>query len=560
MNGMGEIARDVPASSRPNSWFRVLDPFFDGVDDVPEHGVVGWYWVGERGELSGEFRRNSAYVPSPAALGFPEPETRAEFLLQCAAAGYTPVESFARALLSGRLPVCASAGGGEISVFEDGFGSHYVVAYTSLDKVPDSVGALVVEGEMLAAMSAKVAIRVDPGTVMSVTIPAGAAAPVGTLDVEESVQWPEDVPAESSPEPHDRFLASMLAGALGDALGYGVRAQPISSIRAEHGESGLTGPVVRDGLVRVSDATRLMLFTVDGLVRAHIARRIEPSARGPEPEVQHAYLRWLYTQGRPWAEAGGPYARYLGRPDGWLIAHRELFEPRGPESVCVSALDGFARTHRQGTFDSRVNDANGCSGLVRAAPVAVWSNDPEEVFHAAAATAALTHGHPSGYLSAGVLAVLVHQLIRGAPLDDALWLARDLLLEWPGHEAQLRAIDSADSLAERGVVPPEVLAKQLGGGRSADQALAIGLYSVLATRSLPEALLLAVNHSGDSDSTGIVCGNIAGAVYGTRAVSTHWLGGLELHDIVRRLAQDALAEFSPGPPADAAWTQRYPAW
>ena len=159
-----------------------------------------------------------------------------------------------------------------------------------------------------------------------------------------------------------------------------------------------------------------------------------------------------------------------------------------------------------------------------------------------------------------MLAVLVQQLIRGASVDESLRVVRGLLPSWTGHEAQLRAIESAEALARRGPVPPELLAKQLGGGRSGDQALAIGLYSVLASGSLPEALLLSVNHSGDSDSTGTVCGNIAGAVYGTRALSTHWLGGLELHDTVRRLAQDALAEFSPGPPADAAWTQRYPAW
>jgi ADP-ribosylglycohydrolase len=560
MDGMGDSARDRATRGRPNSWFRVLDPFFDGAGDVPDHGVVGWCRVGERGELTGEFRPNEAYLPSPVALGMPEPSGHLEHLLQCAATGHVPIASLARALLDDRILVRASADGGEISVFEDEPGHHHVVAYTSQERVPDSAGSLVVEGDVLAVMSAKVAIRVDPGTLASVTIPAGAVAPRDERATGEREPPESTEPAAESPGAHERFLGCVLAGALGDALGYGVRSQPIGSIRVQHGEAGLTAPIARDGLVRVSDATRLMLFTMDGLIRAHIARRIEPTGRGPEPEVQHAYQRWLHTQGRPWAEAGGPYARHLDQPDGWLIAHRDLFAPRGPESVCVSALDGFARTHRQGTFTDRVNDANGCGGLVRAAPVAVWSTDPGEVFHAAAATAALTHGHPSGHLPAGALAVLVHQLLRGASTEDAIGVVREFLPSYSGHEALMRALGSAESLALRGPVPPEVLAKQLGGGRTGDQALAIGLYSVLATRGLPEALLLAVNHSGDSDSTGTVCGNIAGALYGTRALSTNWLGGLELHDVVRRLAHDALAEFSPGPPADATWTQRYPAW
>lgn len=552
---MGESARDG-ARGRPDRWFRVLDPFYGHDREVPDRGVVGWCRLDERGELTGEFRPNGAYRPSPIALGFPRPAGRVQHLLQCAATGHASVAEFARAWLSDRVAVRASPDGGEICVFEDEPGSHHVVAYTSRDEVPDAVGSLLVEGEMLAAMSAKVAIRVDPGSPASLTIPVGGVAPADRA----CARVRESAPAEDPPGAHERFLGSVLAGALGDALGYGVRSQPIGSIRVEHGAAGITAPIARDGVVRVSDATRLMMFTVDGLVRAHIARRIEPSDRGPEPELQHAYQRWLHTQGRPWAEAGGPYARHLDQPDGWLVAQRALFEPRGPENACVSALDGFARTHRQGTFADPVNDANGCGGLVRAAPVAVWSNDPGEVFHAAAAAAALTHGHPAGHLSAGTLAALVHQLLRGAGLDGALQVVRELLPSWSGHEAQLRALDAAEALAERGAVAPEVLAKQLGGGRTGDQALAIGLYSVLATDGLPEALLLSVNHSGDSDSTGTVCGNIAGAVHGTRALSTHWLGGLEVHDIVRRLAQDALAEFSPGPPADAAWTQRYPAW
>ena len=165
-----------------------------------------------------------------------------------------------------------------------------------------------------------------------------------------------------------------------------------------------------------------------------------------------------------------------------------------------------------------------------------------------------------GLPSAGVLAVLVHQLIREVPLREAVRLARELLVRWPGHEEQLRAMDAAVELAGRGRVSPEELQEHLGGGWVGEEALAIGLYAVLATGSLREALVLSVNHSGDSDSTGMVCGNIAGALHGTRAVPPEWLRTLELRDVIEELGRDALAEFSPGPPTDPAWTHRYPAW
>ncbi|QUH05202.1 ADP-ribosylglycohydrolase family protein [Saccharopolyspora erythraea] len=362
------------------------------------------------------------------------------------------------------------------------------------------------------------------------------------------------------PNAHERFLGSMLAGAMGDALGYAIEFNDIEMIRRHHGPDGVTGPVLRDGLAHISDDTQMMLFTLEGLIRAHVARRIKPVDSDPVPEVQHAYQRWYHTQNQPWERAAGPYARHLAQPDGWLVTNRELFSPRAPGNTCMSALANFAQTHQHATPRHRINDSKGCGGVMRAAPVAVWSNDPAEVFKAAVDTAALTHSHPSGFLSAGVLAVVVHQLIRSVPLADSVRVARELLIRWPEHEEQLRSLDAAVDLGGRGPVSPEELKQTLGEGWVGEEALAIGLYAVLATGDLPSALLLSVNHSGDSDSTGIVCGNIAGAIYGNQAIPPEWLEKLELHDVIHTLARDALAEFSPGAPTDPAWSRRYPAW
>ncbi|MBQ0922854.1 ADP-ribosylglycohydrolase family protein [Saccharopolyspora endophytica] len=359
---------------------------------------------------------------------------------------------------------------------------------------------------------------------------------------------------------HERFLGSMLGGAMGDALGFAIEFNDIDMIRRHHGPDGVTGPVLRDGEAQVSDDTQMMLFTLEGLVRAHVARRMEPRDNDPVPEVQHAYQRWYHTQGPAWMNAGGPYAQHLQRPDGWLITNWALFASRAPGSTCMSALANFAQTGTFATPQHRINDSKGCGGVMRAAPVAVWSNDPSEVFLVAVRTAALTHSHPSGFLSAGVLAVIVHQIIREVPLREAVRMARDLLTRWPQHEEQLHVLDRAVALAERGAVTPEELKAELGQGWVGEEALAIGLYAVLATDNLRDALLLSVNHSGDSDSTGIVCGNIGGALYGTRAIPAEWLQHLELREIIETISNDALAEFSPGPPTDQSWTQRYPAW
>ena len=83
------------------------------------------------------------------------------------------------------------------------------------------------------------------------------------------------------------------------------------------------------------------------------------------------------------------------------------------------------------------------------------------------------------------------------------------------------------------------------------------MCAALAARDMRHGLLLAVNHSGDSDSTGAICGNILGAIHGTAAIPAEWLATLELRDVIEQVTRDALAEFGAAPPN---WGDRYPAW
>ncbi|QFZ23568.1 ADP-ribosylglycohydrolase family protein [Saccharothrix syringae] len=323
------------------------------------------------------------------------------------------------------------------------------------------------------------------------------------------------------------FRGSLLAGAVGDALGGSIEFDRIDRIRGRFGPSGLTDYAPAYGrLGAITDDTQMTLFTLEGLV---LARR-----RGSDPvhEVRVAYGRWLRTQGGPEVPR-----------DGWLLDVPGLHDQRAPGNTCLTAL----RSGVLGTVDNPINDSKGCGAVMRAAPVALWSDDVAEVFELAAATGALTHGHPSGYLSAGVLAVLVQQLLAGAALPDAIRTARAELVGWTGHEEQLSLLDLAVELGTRGVRPtPEVIETALGGGWVGEEALAIAVLTALAARDLADGLLLAVNHSGDSDSTGALCGNLLGARDGVAAIPGHWLADLELADVLDRLLAEAIEVFGLG--------------
>ena len=58
-------------------------------------------------------------------------------------------------------------------------------------------------------------------------------------------------------------------------------------------------------------------------------------------------------------------------------------------------------------------------------------------------------------------------------------------------------------------------------------------------------MLAAVNHSGESDSTGAVAGTIIGVQSGIEAIPDEWLAGLEMKDLIEEVATDLFDRFPP---------------
>ncbi|MEU9791868.1 ADP-ribosylglycohydrolase family protein [Streptomyces sparsogenes] len=350
-----------------------------------------------------------------------------------------------------------------------------------------------------------------------------------------------------------RVRGCLLGGAIGDALGAAVEFSSLADIRAEHGPEGVTDFVPAYGRRgRVTDDTQMTLFTVDGLIRAQVRR--DTGAWHPPTDIHAAHRRWYATQ-RDW----GPDER---RQDaGWLAREEWLYAQRAPGRACLAGL----ADETMGTLESPKNpDSKGCGAVVRSAPFGLlvgW--EPQLVFQLAIECAAQTHGHPTGYLAAGAFALIVHGLARGEALDGAVQRALAHLATRPGHEETTDALRHALGAVRQGLPTPERVAS-LGQGWTGDEALAIGLYCALVAEDVRHGLLLAVNHGGDSDSTGAVCGNILGALHGETALPPAWLAELEGRGTILELADDFAMEMTQGPalhgPAASApaWLARYP--
>lgn len=79
-----------------------------------------------------------------------------------------------------------------------------------------------------------------------------------------------------------------------------------------------------------------------------------------------------------------------------------------------------------------------------------------------------------------------------------------------------------------------------GEGGYSDEALAIAFYCALKHfDSFEEAMIVAVNHGGESDSTGAVTGNILGAAVGYEAIPQFFKDDLEMHDLILHMEVDS---------------------
>ncbi len=359
----------------------------------------------------------------------------------------------------------------------------------------------------------------------------------------------------------ERFRGCLLGGAVGDALGASVEFMQRTEILRRFGPKGITryAPIY-GGLGKITDDTQMTLFTAEGLIRGWVQGCFKGMTNYPKVTA-HAYLRWLQTQG-DWSSCNIDFG--IHEP-GWLFQQHELHNCRAPGTTCLSAL----RTMRSLGEPAR-NRSKGCGGVMRMAPVGLFTwrlrehESPRDTFQLGNVLAALTHGHPTGSLTGGVLAVLILALVDGASLTDALATSKAILRDESSYEETLRAIERAEELAVSGLPHAEVIT-QLGEGWIAEEALAIAIYCALVAPNFQQGVILAVNHDGDSDSTGAIAGNLLGTMHGVKAIPAEWLKPLEMREVITELADDLyafkdwnVAEYSDNEELNQRIWQKYP--
>lgn len=341
-----------------------------------------------------------------------------------------------------------------------------------------------------------------------------------------------------------RVLATLAAGAAGDAYGYTVEFDRSEAIAHRWGPAGLGAPdelLERLGVehLPISDDTQMTLFVADGLLE-WIEWQNQGQLADAAACVWLACLRWHRTQTGTLPE-GAPPAQ-----DTWLDARRELHERRAPGNACLS---GLAEPGMGVPTDPKNPDSKGCGTIMRSAPYGMVPGLPDtHVASFARQGAVLTHGHPTAWTAAAAFALIVQGLFSGRALPEAGEAARAWLAAQGQDGAEsLAALERALDLAAQAqkdddgtrLGAPGHLPPGLGEGWVAEEALAIAVYAaVMADRvadtpaaALALALRIGANHDGDSDSTASLAGQLLGAAHGMAVFGVESADGVPVAEL-----------------------------
>lgn len=201
---------------------------------------------------------------------------------------------------------------------------------------------------------------------------------------------------------------------------------------------------------------------------------------------------------------------------------------------------------------------------MRVAPIALCADLRERmpadfVYMLAGKAADITHNAPLGFIPAAYQVMLLDKImhfegeINRLAFEKMVWDCmkeiRDVRIDYDaakGTYAQFaNDIDELEGLVRKAVTlireggSDVENIERLGGGWTGETALVIALYCAMKhTDSFEDAIIAAVNHSGDSDSTGAICGNIMGLIHGYDAIPDYFKEHLELLPVLEEVATD----------------------
>ena len=291
------------------------------------------------------------------------------------------------------------------------------------------------------------------------------------------------------PTNKDRVLGGLWGAVIGDALGVPVefrsralvQSNPVTDLREFGTYNQPKGTW--------SDDSSLMLCTADSLLRQSF----------DTADMGQRFVQWM--EGKLWTPWG------------------KVFDIGGATRTALCRIRQGIPAEKAGGVDE---GSNGNGSLMRILPIALRFADesPERLLELAHRASAITHRHPRSQLACGFYCLLVARLLKGdapAAAHAATVRAASEFYRQPPFTSELAKFEKVFSLKLATLPESEISSS----GYVVD-TLTASVWCLLTSKGYRETVLKAVNLGGDTDTTGIVAGGLAGVHFGLEHVPEDW--------------------------------------
>lgn len=368
----------------------------------------------------------------------------------------------------------------------------------------------------------------------------------------------------------DKIKGCFMLGACGDALGAPIEGvKDLSEILKLHGAAGLRDIIPFTNAYgsgknfpagRITDDTTMEMASVSALL---LNGRVEGMTDGLRSTLWQAWLNWAQHQ-----DDGAALAPKIDKAIQWPEGSEDFWFYCGAGRGTLAALmqDAPGSLARPMDYDCIVRGRptkgpnEGCGGMMRVAPFALLDLDAAKTFVLGCESAAITHGHPDAYVATGAVALLVHFAGQDMEMKQAVAETIATLEKFRADPVFAKGVESC----VRALKLAQLRASEAGGDFAAMDGLpkllgydnaflavpvlahtAFALLSHPAASETKQALIVAANHSGDSDSVAAIVGNVLGARHGLAAVPAEYGDALLQKKELLAMAEKFHAGMSP---------------
>lgn len=306
-----------------------------------------------------------------------------------------------------------------------------------------------------------------------------------------------------NPMNHEKVVGGILGVVIGDVVGLPVqflarakvKENPVMDIRpwAENLPKGIW-----------SDDSSLTLCLVESLCEKKYDVK----------DIAQRFVRW-YSEGY-WTSFG------------------KAFDIGGTTAAAMERLIDGIPPLEAGPSDIR---SNGNGSLMRILPAVLYfAHLPNnKLIEKVCEVSKITHGHPRSLLGCCLYALMIKSLGTGDTPNEAYLALQTTAQDIFKGTVMQNELGHYQRIIDGSL--PQLKEDEIRSGGYVVETLEAALWSFLNTHTFKDAILKGVNLGDDADTTGAVCGGLAGVYYGKQAIPEEWLETIAKKDEIMTLSE-----------------------